>query len=94
MGSCQHFSFQRVFFHKTYSKKILRICNKKPISLEVFADDYKNMKAQAEKINTWAKNIYVKVPVTNSKGKFMGKIINELNKKKWFISSSFAMNFE
>ncbi len=67
--------------YQTYSKKILRICNKKPISLEVFADDYKNMKAQAEKINTWAKNIYVKVPVTNSKGKFMGKIINELNKK-------------
>ena len=67
--------------YKIYSKKILRICNKKPISLEVFADDYKNMKIQAQKINTWAKNIYVKVPVTNSKGRFMGKIINELNKK-------------
>ena len=67
--------------YQNYSKKILRICNKKPISLEVFADDYKNMKVQAQKINTWAKNIYVKVPVTNSKGKFMGKIINELNKK-------------
>tara|TARA_X000000368_G_C23000786_1_gene698852 strand:+ start:137 stop:835 length:699 start_codon:yes stop_codon:yes gene_type:complete len=67
--------------YQFYSKKILNICKKKPISLEVFADDYKNMKTQAEKINTWAKNIYVKVPVTNSKGKFMGKIINELNKK-------------
>jgi len=67
--------------YQTYSKKILKICKKKPISLEVFADDYKNMKTQAEKINTWAKNIYVKVPVANSKSKFMGKIINELNKK-------------
>ena len=67
--------------YQTYSKKILKICKKKPISLEVFADDYKNMKIQAEKINTWAKNIFVKVPVTNSKGIFMGKIINQLNKK-------------
>ena len=68
--------------YSTYSKKILKICNKKPISLEVFADEYKNMRIQAMKINTWAKNIYVKIPVTNSKGNFMGKIINELNKKK------------
>ena len=37
------------------------------------------MKKQAIEINTWAKNVYVKVPVANSKGKFMGKIIKELN---------------
>tara|TARA_B100001057_G_scaffold376006_1_gene380929 strand:- start:60 stop:758 length:699 start_codon:yes stop_codon:yes gene_type:complete len=67
--------------YQTYSKKILKICKKKPISLEVFADDYENMKIQAEKINTWAKNIFVKVPVANSKGIFMGKIIKELNEK-------------
>ena len=65
--------------YKGYSKKILKICNDKPVSLEVFADDYKNMKEQALKINTWGKNVYVKIPVTNSKGVFMGKIINELN---------------
>ena len=64
-----------------YSKKILNICKKKPISLEVFADEYKNMRIQAMKISTWAKNIYVKIPITDSKGNFMGKIINELNKK-------------
>ena len=63
--------------YRTYSKKILKICKNKPISLEVFADDYNNMKKQAMKINNWAKNIFVKVPVTNSKGKFMGKIIKE-----------------
>ena len=67
--------------YKLYSKKILKVCNKKPISLEVFADDYLNMKKQAEKINTWGKNIYVKIPVSNSKGKFTGKVIKELNKK-------------
>ena len=65
--------------YKSYSKKILKICNDKPVSLEVFADEYREIKTQATQINTWAKNVYVKVPVVNSKGKFMGKIIKELN---------------
>jgi transaldolase len=65
--------------YKSYSKKILKICNNKPVSLEVFADEYEEMKNQAIEINTWAKNVYVKVPVTNSKSKFMGRIIKELN---------------
>ena len=65
--------------YKSYSKKILDICNNKPVSLEVFADDYLPMKKQAIQINKWAKNVYVKVPVSNSKGKFMGRIIKELN---------------
>ena len=65
--------------YKTYSKKILKICNNKPVSLEVFGDRYEEMKKQALQINTWGKNVYVKVPVSNSKGIFMGKIIKELN---------------
>ena len=68
--------------YKSYSQKILKICKNKPVSLEVFADEYTEMKIQALKINAWAKNIYVKVPVVNSKGKFMGKIIKELNSQK------------
>ena len=66
--------------YKAYSKKILKICQNKPVSLEVFADDYHNMEDQALKINAWVKNVYVKIPVTNSKGVFTGKIIKELNK--------------
>ena len=65
--------------YKAYSKKILKICNKKPISFEVFADEYKAMKKQALQINTWGKNVYVKIPIVNSKGVFMGKVIKELN---------------
>ena len=65
--------------YKSYAKKILKVCPNKPVSLEVFADDYINMKKQALKINTWGKNIYVKIPITNSKGIFMGKVIKELN---------------
>ena len=64
-----------------YSKNILKITNK-PISFEVFADDPKNMISQGFKINNWGKNVYVKVPITNSKGAFMGKVIKKLNKDK------------
>ena len=67
--------------YKSYSKKILKICKNKPVSLEVFADNYGDMKKQAMQISTWARNVYVKVPVANSKGIFMGKIIKELNSK-------------
>ncbi len=64
-----------------YSKDILAITNK-PVSCEVFADNSKEMISQGNKINKWGRNVYVKVPVTNSKGKFMGVAINSLNKNK------------
>ncbi len=64
-----------------YSKEILKKTSK-PISFEVFADDIENMIDQGKKISKWGKNVYVKVPVTNSKGKFMGKVIKELNQNK------------
>ena len=64
-----------------YSKRILKITNK-PVSCEVFADDAKNMISQGYKISKWGKNVYVKVPITNSKGLFMGKVIKTLNKNK------------
>ena len=64
--------------YKEYSLKLLKIC-KKPISFEVFADNSKEMLEQAYKINTWGKNVYVKIPVVNSKGKFSGQIIRQLS---------------
>ena len=67
--------------YKNYSKKILKV-TKKPISFEVFADDYSSMKKQAIDINSWGKNVFVKVPVINSKGIFMGKLIRMLNEKQ------------
>ena len=68
--------------YRSYSKRILEICKNKPVSLEVFADDYFGMKKQALQINTWGKNVYVKIPVINSKGIFTGKVIKELNNQK------------
>ena len=66
--------------YRKYCKDILKIC-KKPISFEVFADDYKQMRSQALKINEWGKNIYVKIPVVNSKGFFSGRLIRDLNSR-------------
>jgi transaldolase len=67
--------------YKDYSLKILKICKKKPISFEVFADTQKEMLEQAYKINKWGKNVYVKIPIVNSKGIFMGSVIRELSGK-------------
>jgi len=67
--------------YESYSREILKVCKNKPISFEVFADDYKNILKQALKIKSWGKNVYVKIPVENSKGIFMGKVIKELSKK-------------
>jgi len=67
--------------YSSYSKKLIKT-TKKPISCEVFADDIDNMIIQGHKISKWGKNVYVKVPVTNSKGKFTGKVIKDLNGNK------------
>ena len=67
--------------YKSYSKKILKVCRNKPISFEVFADDQASMIEQGMKINSWGNNVYVKVPVVNSKNKFSGNVIKELNSK-------------
>ena len=65
--------------YQLYCHKILKICKNKPISFEVFGDDYESMLEQALKIKNWGKNVYVKVPIVNSKGKLSGRIIKELN---------------
>ena len=67
--------------YQKYCKELLKI-TKKPISFEVFADDENNMIIQGKKIKSWGKNVYVKVPIVNSKGKFTGRVIKELNQQK------------
>jgi transaldolase len=75
-----------------YSKQVLKIC-KKPISFEVFGDDYNSMKRQALIINSWGKNVFVKIPVINSKGIFMGKLIKELNSMNIKLNITAVYNF-
>ena len=80
--------------YKSYSKQILNACKNKPISFEVFADDYKNMVNQGIEINKWGRNIYVKVPVVNSKNQFTGKVIKNLNNRniKLNITAVYSAN--
>ena len=80
--------------YKNYSLKILKICKKKPISLEVFADNEKDMLKQAYEINSWGKNIYVKIPVVNSKGYFTGSVIEELSDKGIKLNITAVYTFE
>ena len=65
--------------YEYYCKQILK-CTNKPVSLEVFADNYKDMISQGIIISRWSKNLFVKVPIVNSRGIFMDKVIRKLNK--------------
>tara|TARA_B100000686_G_C16729853_1_gene940007 strand:+ start:174 stop:890 length:717 start_codon:yes stop_codon:yes gene_type:complete len=65
--------------YKNYSLKILKVCKSKPVSIEVIADNFEKIEKQAHEIKSWAKNVYVKIPVINSKGFFSGKLIQKLS---------------
>ena len=80
--------------YKNYSLKLLSVCKKKPISLEVFGDTYDQMLKQANVINSWGKNVYVKIPVVNSRGFFSGKVISTLSEKgvKLNITAVYTVN--
>ena len=80
--------------YKDYCLRILKICKRKPISFEVFADQPAEMLKQAYKINDWGKNVYVKIPVVNSKGVFMGSVIKELNSKGIKLNITAVYSFE
>ena len=80
--------------YKQYSLKLLKASNGKPISFEVFADTSDQMLEQAKIINSWGKNVYVKIPVVNSKGHFSGKVIKKLseNRIKLNITAVYTVN--
>tara|TARA_B100001057_G_C22844615_1_gene948472 strand:- start:1512 stop:2210 length:699 start_codon:yes stop_codon:yes gene_type:complete len=80
--------------YKNYSLKILKTCKKKPISFEVFADNLKDMLEQAYEINSWGRNVYVKIPVVNSKGEFTGSVIKELSDKGIKLNITAVYTFE
>ena len=80
--------------YKQYSLNILKVCKKKPISFEVFADKPKEILHQAYEINKWGKNVYVKIPVVNAKGFFMGEVIKELSDKGIKLNITAVYTFE
>ena len=80
--------------YKDYSIKILKTCKIKPISFEVFADNPKEMLKQAYIINSWGKNVYVKIPVVNSNGIFTGAVIRELSNNGIKLNITAVYTFE
>ena len=63
---------------EAFARDILQTITLKPLSLEVFSDEFPEMKRQGLKINGWAKNVYVKIPITNSRGESALPLIKEL----------------
>lgn len=80
--------------YEIFAKKILKTIKKKPISFEVFSDDLNEMKKQAEIINSWGKNIYVKIPITNTKKKSTIKIIKYLSNKNIKLNITAIMTID
>jgi transaldolase len=65
--------------YEGFARSILSTIKTKPISFEVFSDEPAEMRRQALKIAAWGSNVYVKIPVTNTRGEFMGPLIHELS---------------
>lgn len=66
--------------YKGFAQDILSVIKDKPISFEVFADDFNEMEAQAKEIASWGKNVYVKIPITNTKGQSAAPLVERLGK--------------
>ena len=64
--------------YEKFAREILEVVKDKPISFEVFSDDFADMRRQALKISQWQNNVYVKIPITNTKGESAGSLIGEL----------------
>jgi len=64
--------------YEKFSRQVLAAIPEKPISLEVFADDFPSMKSQALKIRGWGPNVFVKIPITNTRGESSLPLIREL----------------
>ena len=65
--------------YKAFALEILTEIKEKPISFEVFSDEFPEMERQAMEIAAWGDNVYVKIPVTNTKGESSGKLVDELS---------------
>lgn len=66
--------------YKPFALEVLGIVTDRPVSFEVFADDFATMEKQAMEIASWGKNVNVKIPVTNTKGEFAGPLVGRLSR--------------
>jgi transaldolase len=64
--------------YESFARDVLQVVKEKPISFEVFSDDFDQMRRQALKISKWQDNVYVKIPITNTRGESAIPLIREL----------------
>jgi transaldolase len=80
--------------YEQFAKEILLEIKDKPISFEVFSDDFEEMESQALKIASWGENVYVKIPITNTNGISSSKLIKNLSKNKVKVNVTAVMTIE
>lgn len=78
--------------YKSFAKDILKEIKKKPISFEVFSDEFYEMERQADEIASWGSNVYVKIPITNTKRESSANLIRSLSQKKIKLNITALMN--
>ena len=80
--------------YKSFSLEVLKAVPDRPISLEVFADDFDEMERQALEIASWGPNVNVKIPVTNTKGEFSGPLIERLTREGVVVNVTALLTLE
>ena len=80
--------------YETFAKDILSTIKEKPISFEVFSDDFDDMEKQAMEIASWAANVYVKIPITNTKKESSKELVQRLAKKKVKLNITAIMTLD
>jgi transaldolase len=80
--------------YKDFAIDILSYIKNKPISFEVFSDDFEEMEKQAIEISSWGENVYIKIPVTNTKGESSEKLIQNLVKAKVKLNVTAMLTIE
>ena len=80
--------------YKEFALEVLKIVSDRPVSFEVFSDDFDVMEEQALEIASWDENVYVKIPVTNTSGEFSGPLIEKLSRSGVQLNVTAMMTLE
>ncbi len=80
--------------YKAFAVDVLKAIPNRPVSFEVFADDFGQMESQALEIASWGKNVNVKIPVTNTKKEFAGALIERLSKAGVMVNVTAVMTLD
>ena len=80
--------------YKAFAREVLKVIPDRPVSFEVFADDFGEMEAQAHEIASWGKNVNVKIPVTSTEGQFAGPLVERLSKAGVAVNVTAVMTLD